>query len=90
MKKERLSEKNVALSVAGVAGALSILCALIIALFREGAVKAFNYIFHGIDLSPVQQLDVTFAGVLIGFVEVVIIGLFAGWLFAVIYNNLNK
>lgn len=89
-KTEKLDAKKVSLSVAGVAGALSLLCALAIAIFKENAVKAFNYIFHGIDLSSVQQIDISFNGVVVGFVEIVAISLFAGWLFAVIYNYLNK
>ena len=89
-KTEKLDAKKVSLSVTGISGALSLLCALIIAIFKENAVKTFNYIFHGIDLSSVQQVNISFSGVIIGFVEVVAISLFAGWLFVVIYNSLSK
>jgi len=82
---EKLNAKVVSLSLASVSGILSLLCALLIAIAPEAAVKFFGSIFHGIDIAKIA-IPITPSGVLIGLIAVVIVALITGWLFAVIYN----
>ncbi len=84
----KLNPKLVSLSLAAASGVLYILCALIFAVSPTTGLNLFSYIFHGIDITQIAQTSVSFAGILIGFVEIVLWSLLAGWLFAVIYNYL--
>lgn len=85
---EKLSAKRVSLSLAAVSGIISIVCGLLIAIAPQATVKLFGAIFHGIDISGIAK-PITFGGAILGTVEVIIIALIAGWLFAVIYNKIK-
>ena len=86
---EKLSVNKVSLSLAAVSGILSIVCALLIALAPEATTKLFGIIFHGIDISKITK-PITLGGALFGTIEVIVIALIAGWLFAVIYNKIKR
>jgi len=86
---EKLSVNKVSLSLAAVSGILSIVCALLIALAPEATTKLFGIIFHGIDISQITK-PITLGGALFGTIEVIVIALIAGWLFAVIYNKIKR
>jgi len=83
---EKLSVKRVSMSLAVVAGIISIVCALLILIAPQATVNLFGEIFHGIDISQITR-PITIGGALLGTIEVMIIALIAGWLFAVIYNK---
>lgn len=83
---DELNPKRVAMSLASVAGIISIVCALLILIAPEATTNLFGAIFHGIDISQITK-PITFGGVLLGTIEFVVIALIAGWLFAVIYNK---
>ena len=85
---DKLNPKRVALALAGVSGIISILCGLLIFVAPQSTVKLFGAIFHGIDLSQIEK-TVTFGGIILGTIEVIIIALIAGWIFAVIYNKIK-
>ncbi len=85
---EKLKAKRVSFSLAIVAGIVSIACALLIAIAPEFTVNLFGAIFHGIDMSQITK-TMTFSSALLGTVEVIVIALIIGWLFAKVYNQLN-
>ena len=83
---EKLSVKRVSMSLAVVAGIISIIFGLLILIAPQATVNLFGEIFHGIDISQITR-PITIGGALLGTIEVMIIALIAGWLFAVIYNK---
>lgn len=85
---EKLSAKRASLSLAAVGGILSAICAILIAIAPEPITKLFGAIFHGVDISQIIK-PITLGGAIIGTVEVMIIGLIAGWLFTEIYNAIK-
>ncbi|MBS3092663.1 hypothetical protein J4466_04555 [Candidatus Pacearchaeota archaeon] len=85
---EKLNPKKVALSLASVSGIISIVCALLIFIAPETITKLFGAIFHGIDVSKIATTP-TLTGAILGIIEVIVIALIAGWLFAVIYNKIK-
>ena len=87
--KSGLSPKVVAVSLAAVSAIASLLCAVALALFPQGAFNFFGSIFHGIDLSQIST-PITLSGVFTGLIAVIIIGFLLGWLFALIYNYFIK
>ncbi len=85
---EKLNAKRVSLSLAAVSGILSAVCALLIAVAPKFIVGLFGAIFHGIDLTKIQK-TMTFNSAVLGTVEVTILALIVGWLFAKIYNSIK-
>mgnify|MGYP001616860821 CR=1 FL=1 len=85
---EKLNAKRVALSLAIVSGVISIICALLILIAPEFTVSLFGAIFHGIDISQITK-PITLGGAILGTVEIVILALIAGWLFASVYNKIR-
>ena len=85
---DKLSPKRTAFSLAIVSGIISVVCALLIAIAPQATTKLFGAIFHGIDLTKIAS-QITLTGAILGTVEVIIIGLIAGWLFAVVYNKIK-
>lgn len=83
---EKLDAKRVSLSLATVSGILSAVCALLIAVAPQFTVNLFGAIFHGIDLTKIPK-TMTLSDAILGTVEVVVIALIVGWLFAKIYNS---
>ena len=86
---EKLSAKRAALSLAAVSGIISIVCALLILIVPQFTMNLFGAIFHGIDISQITK-PITFGGAILGTVEVIILGLIVGWLFAKIYNSIME
>ena len=68
---------------------ISFICALLFAFAPETTLNLADNIFHGIDLNQITK-SLSWTGVIIGLIEVFIIGFVGGWLFGVIYNALNK
>ena len=86
---EKLNWKVVSLALASVGGVLSLLCAAIIMIW-PGSLKYLGAIFHGIDMTAIAKTDVSFGSVILGFVEVVIIGAITGAVFAWLYNYFSE
>jgi len=82
---EKLNPKKVSLSLAATSGIVSAACALLIAVAPQFTVNLFGAVFHGIDLSKIQK-TMTVGSAILGTVEVIILALITGWLFAKIYN----
>jgi len=85
---EKLNARKVAYSLAGVSGIIYIICAVLVAISPSGTVMVFGYMFHGIDISQISTTP-TLSGTIIGLVEIVILALIVGWLFAKIYNKIK-
>lgn len=83
--EHELNPKVISFSLASVSGALSLICAFLMAIAPKAAFKFFGSIFHGADLTKIAS-PVTIPGVITGLVAIVIISFVSGWLFAVIYN----
>ena len=86
---EKLNAKRVSLSLAAVAGIISVVCALLILIAPQATMNIFAAIFHGIDVSQITK-PITLGSSLIGTLEVIVIALIAGWLFAKIYNSIKE
>ena len=83
---ERLDAKKVSLSLAATSGIISVACALLIAVAPQFTVNLFGAIFHGVDLTKIQK-TMTFSDAILGTIEVIVLALIVGWLFAKIYNS---
>ena len=81
----KLNPKVVSFSLVVISAIVSLVCALLLALFPEASLKFFGSIFHGIDMTKIAA-SVTLSGVLTGLVAIIIVAFVTGWLFAVIYN----
>ena len=86
---EKLSAKRVSLSLAAVAGIISIVCALLILIAPQATMNLFGAIFHGIDISQITK-TITLGGALLGTVEIIVMALIVGWLYAKIYNAIKS
>lgn len=86
---EKLRPKAVALSLAVVTAISYVSCAVFVTVTRDAAMKFFGFMFHGIDLTKVPAVEMSFSNAAVGFVETVVFALIAGWLFAVIYNKIR-
>jgi len=82
---EKLNPKKVSLSLAATSGIVSAACALLIAVAPQFTVNLFGAIFHGVDLTKIQK-TMTVSSAILGTIEVVVIALIVGWLFAKVYN----
>lgn len=76
----------------GVTGALLHLgCILLMkTVGREGTVKFFNSIIHGMDFSSVVRMDISIGEALIGLTEIFILCWLIGASIAATYNVANK
>ena len=83
-----LNPKIVSLSLATVSGIFYILCAIIIAITPQIALDFSKHMFHGIDITQIARTSIPIGSTVIGFIEIIILSLIAGWLFAVVYNYL--
>ena len=85
----KLNAKRVALSLAIVSAILYIACALLITIAPNLTIGLFGKIFHGLDITQIADISVSFGSTLIGLVEIIIYALIAGWLFAWVYNRFS-
>ena len=85
---EKLNAKRVSLSLAAVAGIISIVCALLILIAPEEAIRLFGSIFHGIDISKIT-VAISWGNAILGTVVAIALALAIGWLFASIYNKIK-
>jgi len=86
----KLNEKKVAFSLAGTSGIIYIVCAVLIAIFPTGTMKAFGFLFHGIDISKISSASVSFTSTILGLIEIIALSLIVGYIFAIIYNRTKE
>ena len=87
---DKLNEKKVAFSLAGASGIIYVVCAVLIAIFPTGTVKVFGALFHGIDISKITRESVPFTSTILGLIEIIMLSLVAGYIFAKIYNKIKE
>lgn len=62
-------------------------CAFVMAcVSRESSIRFFNGILHGLDVTSIMTAEMTLGGVLIGIVEVFVLGWLFGAILACVYN----
>ncbi len=86
--EDKLNSKKVSLALGSVSFVLSIICLLLIAAAPAIMTNVFGSIFHGIDITQIAA-PISWGNAILGVIVVAVIGLIAGWLFAVIYNKFN-
>ena len=83
----KLKPNIVALSLGLTFLIVSLICLILIAIFPVGMMaRGVNYMAHGIDISGIAMRSFTFASVIIGFIEVFLLGAVIGYIFAVVHN----
>ena len=88
----QLSIKRLGLAFGMTGGLLYIGCALVMLLLgHDSTVKFFNILLHGIDISSVIRMNVSFIEALFGFIQTFILCWLTGACIAAIYNiSLHK
>ena len=62
-------------------------CAFVMAcVSRESSIRFFNGILHGLDVTPIMTAQMTLGGVVIGVIEVFVLGWLFGAILACFYN----
>ena len=77
------------LALASVAGLAYVVCAILIAIAPESTVNLFGSLFHGIDINKIASDSISLGRTVLGFIEIIVLGYIAGWLFGKIYNKLK-
>lgn len=66
-------------------------CAFVMSIAgREGTIFLFNSMMHGIDVSTIIKMDVPFAEMALGIIQIFIVGWLVGATMASIYNFKRK
>lgn len=78
-----LNKKKFALAAAKIMGIWYIICALLVAVAPDTAVKLFGWMVHLVNLTP----GVSFPEVIYGFVEVIILTYVTAYTFAWLHNR---
>lgn len=63
---------------------------IMLSLGREGTVRFFNSILHGLETEPIIRMQIPLWEALLGIFEIFILGWFAGALIATLYNLLKR
>lgn len=88
---EKLNPNVVGLSVGIVAAIVYLACLVFVAIFPlQATITVGNYLMHGIDISSIATKDITFADSTIGLVIIFLGAAAIGYMFAFVYNWLNK
>ncbi len=83
---DKLNPKRVGLTLGLVFVIISLVCAILIAISPGLVFNLASGIFHSIDLSQIA-IPMTLSSVIVGVIELFVIGFVGGWLFAVVYNK---
>jgi len=84
--KDKLSPKRVSLTLGIVSFILSVICLLLIAIAPAAMTNLFGSVFHGIDITQIAA-PISWGNTILGVIVATVIGLLAGWLFAITYNK---
>lgn len=89
MNKETLHYTHpTGLALSITTGVIYSLCAFFIVLAPTGAIKFFNYWFHGIDLSKILVIpSITLGKFIVGLITIMLFGYLTGVLYAWLYNK---
>lgn len=83
----RINVKKLGFAFGATGALLYIGCILVMATVgRDGTIKFFNSLLHGLDVSPVIRMEIPFWEALIGIVETFILAWLIGACIAAIYN----
>ncbi|ARS37995.1 DUF5676 family membrane protein [Pontibacter actiniarum] len=83
----RINVKKLGFAFGATGALLYIGCVLVMATVgREGTIKFFNSLLHGLDVSAVIRMEIPFWEALIGIVETFILAWLVGACIAAIYN----
>jgi len=74
-------------SVAITIGVIYVICATAIYLFKESAVRFFNYFFHGIDLSKIAVINFSWPSFFLGLIITLIATAIISLIFVLVYNK---
>lgn len=89
--QRKLDARVVSLTLASVFGILYLACALLFAMFPWGMMNAASTMFHGFDMMRIARTTMMGGGnIVFGLLEVVLLGLVIGWLYALLYNYFTK
>ncbi|MBS3074759.1 hypothetical protein J4447_04910 [Candidatus Pacearchaeota archaeon] len=86
---DRINASRFGLSFGIAGGIISLICGILLAIAPSFTISLFGAIFHGIDLSQIASKSVGIGGIILGIIEVFIIGYIFGWLVGVFYNKFN-
>lgn len=87
----KLNTNQVGLSLAIVFAIIYILCAILVAILPLQTIITYsNYVMHGIDITTIAAKTISPVGLIIGIIEIFVLGYIAGALFAFFYNWLGK
>lgn len=81
-----LNKKKFAFATAEVLAFWYIICAVMVAVMPDLAVKLFSWMVHLVDLKP----GVTFPEVIYGFIEIIILTYITAYVFAALHNRAIK
>jgi len=82
-----LSVKRLGFALGATSALLYLGCAFVmLTVPQEAAVKFFNSMTHGVDWGPVMRWDMPWWEMIIGAIEIFIVGWLAGAAFASFYN----
>lgn len=88
---DKLNPKVTALALGSVSGIIYIACVLLFAVAPRAGIALANTMVHGLDLASITRATMApFGTILVGLVEIAILGYLVGWLFAVMYNYFAK
>lgn len=83
----KLSIKRFGLAIATTSALAYAGCVFVMfAVPREGSIRFFNSLMHGIDVEPIMRTDVSLLETTLGIAQTFILGWFFGALIAAIYN----
>lgn len=88
---DKLNPGVIALTLGSVSGIFYLACVLLFAVAPRAGIKLANTMVHGLDLTSIMRASMAPLGtILVGLVEIAILGYLVGGLFAVIYNYFAK
>lgn len=84
---QRISIKKLGMAFGSTAALLYFGCAMVMFIVgKEGTVKFFNNLVHGLDVSSIARMDISPVEEIIGIVLTFILGSLTGVIIAAVYN----
>lgn len=87
----KFEQNKLALAAAKSVSILYLACVILVSLAPSLAVKFFSYLFHGINLAAITDIEgIRLGAVLVGLIEAFVYTYISLWLFAWFYNRSVK
>ncbi|MBS3051940.1 MAG: hypothetical protein J4428_01025 [Candidatus Aenigmarchaeota archaeon] len=86
----KLNPNKIGLTTATAFGVLYIVCVILFLLVPNQALTWASYMMHGIDITKISMPTRISGTTAIGFIEVLLLGYSAGFLFGSVYNFVDK